>query len=224
MTRTVQQLFNLEGKTALVTGASGYLAEAFLAAFANAPAALVLLGVVAFVLYLNRFQIGPEERALDRLFGEEGVRWFHTGGIFAALASNTAEAVIEAVEVARKYGTIVSYDLNYRPSLWKSIGGKERAQEVNRRIAKSVDVMIGNEEDFTACLGFHVEGAVPAPSPLRCAVVPHSIVERRHAARGVSWVGLASRCHDVKGHVPLQALERESNPRHSDLLSDALPI
>ena len=73
-----------------------------------------------------------------------------------------------------------------------------------------------------ACV--RVEGAVPAPSPLRCAVVPHSIVERRHAARGVSWVGLASRCHDVKGHVPLRALERESNPRPSELTSDALPI
>jgi 2-dehydro-3-deoxygluconokinase len=94
----------------------------------------------------------------EKLFGEEGVRWFHTGGIFAALASNTAEAVIEAVEVARKYGTIVSYDLNYRASLWKSQGGKEGAQKINREIAKYVDVMIGNEEDFTACLGFEVEG------------------------------------------------------------------
>jgi sugar/nucleoside kinase (ribokinase family) len=95
----------------------------------------------------------------EKLFGEEGVRWFHTGGIFAALASNTAEAVIEAVEVAKKYGTVVAYDLNYRASLWKSQGGKEGAQRVNREIAKYVDVMIGNEEDFTACLGFEVEGA-----------------------------------------------------------------
>ena len=94
----------------------------------------------------------------EKLFGEEGVRWFHTGGIFAALAPNTSEAVIEAVEVARKYGTIVSYDLNYRASLWKSQGGKEGAQKINRNIAKYVDVMIGNEEDFTACLGFEVEG------------------------------------------------------------------
>jgi 2-dehydro-3-deoxygluconokinase len=87
-----------------------------------------------------------------------GVRWFHTGGIFAALAPNTSEAVIEAVECARKYGTIVSYDLNYRASLWKSQGGKDGAQKINRHIAKYVDVMIGNEEDFTACLGFEVEG------------------------------------------------------------------
>ena len=79
-------------------------------------------------------------------------------GIFAALSDTTPEVVIEAVECARKHGTIVSYDLNYRPSLWKSIGGKARAQEVNRRIARSVDVMIGNEEDFTASLGLEVEG------------------------------------------------------------------
>lgn len=94
----------------------------------------------------------------EKLFGEDGVRWFHTGGIFAALSDTTPEFVIEAVKAAKKYGTIVSYDLNYRPSLWKSIGGHAKCQEVNREIAKYVDVMIGNEEDFTACLGFEVEG------------------------------------------------------------------
>jgi 2-dehydro-3-deoxygluconokinase len=94
----------------------------------------------------------------EHIFGKLGVRWLHTGGIFAALSDTTPQAVIEAVKVAKKHGTIVSYDLNYRPSLWKSIGGQKRAQEVNKEIAKHVDVMIGNEEDFTACLGFHVEG------------------------------------------------------------------
>jgi 2-dehydro-3-deoxygluconokinase len=94
----------------------------------------------------------------EHIFGKLGVRWFHTGGIFAALSETTADLVIEATQVAKKYGTIVSYDLNYRPSLWKGIGGKAKAQEVNREIAKNVDVMIGNEEDFTACLGFEVEG------------------------------------------------------------------
>ena len=93
----------------------------------------------------------------DYIFGTLGVRWLHTGGIFAALSDTTADVVIEAVKTAKKYGTIVSYDLNYRPSLWKDIGGKEKAQEVNREIAKYIDVMIGNEEDFTACLGFEVE-------------------------------------------------------------------
>ena len=86
------------------------------------------------------------------------MRWFHTGGIFAALSDTAAQTVIEAVTVARKHGTVVSYDLNYRPSLWKAVGGKARAREVNRAIASHVDVMIGNEEDFTASLGFEVDG------------------------------------------------------------------
>lgn len=94
----------------------------------------------------------------EYIFGTLGVRWLHTGGIFAALSDTTADVVIEAVKTAKKYGAVVSYDLNYRPSLWKDIGGKEKAQAVNREIAKYIDVMIGNEEDFTACLGFEVEG------------------------------------------------------------------
>ncbi len=94
----------------------------------------------------------------DMIFGKLGSRWFHTGGIFAALSDTTPGVVIEALKAAKKYGTVTSYDLNYRPSLWKAIGGKERAREVNREIAQYVDVMIGNEEDFTACLGFEVEG------------------------------------------------------------------
>jgi 2-dehydro-3-deoxygluconokinase len=104
-------------------------------------------------------QLKPGDFDWDQLFGKLGVRWLHTGGIFAALSDTTPKLVLEAVQAARKHGTIVSYDLNYRPSLWKSIGGQKRAQEVNREIAKYVDVMIGNEEDFTACLGLEVEGA-----------------------------------------------------------------
>ncbi len=103
-------------------------------------------------------QLQPGDFDWDDLFGKQGVRWLHTGGIFAGLSETTPALVEEAVQAAKKYGTIVSYDLNYRPSLWKSIGGQKRAQTVNRRIAKHVDVMIGNEEDFTACLGFSVEG------------------------------------------------------------------
>lgn len=103
-------------------------------------------------------QLTPGMVDWDRLFGEYGVRWLHTGGIFAALSESSAETVIEAVTAAKKHGTIVSYDLNYRPSLWKSIGGIDKAREVNREIARYVDVMIGNEEDFTASLGFEVEG------------------------------------------------------------------
>lgn len=103
-------------------------------------------------------QMKPGDVDWDHLFGEQGVGWFHTGGIFAALSESTADLTLEAVQAAQKHGTIVSYDLNYRPSLWKAIGGHAEAQEVNRAIAASVDVMIGNEEDFTACLGFEVEG------------------------------------------------------------------
>lgn len=94
----------------------------------------------------------------EYIFGTLGVRWLHTGGIFAALSDTTAKVVIEAVKTAKKYGTIVSYDLNYRPSLWNDIGGKAKAREVNKEIAKYIDIMIGNEEDFTACLGLEVEG------------------------------------------------------------------
>jgi 2-dehydro-3-deoxygluconokinase len=103
-------------------------------------------------------QLKPGDFDWDHIFGKLGARWLHTGGIFAALSDTTPKLVIEAVQAAKRHGTIVSYDLNYRPSLWKSIGGHKRAQEVNREIAKHVDVMIGNEEDFTACLGFEVEG------------------------------------------------------------------
>ena len=94
----------------------------------------------------------------QEIFGNQGVRWLHTGGIFAALSETTPEVIEEAMIAAKKHGTIVSYDLNYRPSLWQSIGGQQKAREVNRRLAQYVDVMLGNEEDFTACLGFEVEG------------------------------------------------------------------
>lgn len=103
-------------------------------------------------------QLKPGDIDWDHIFGKLGARWFHTGGIYAALSESAAEVTLEAVKAANKYGTIVSYDLNYRPSLWKTIGGLKKAQEVNREIAKYVDVMIGNEEDFTASLGFEVEG------------------------------------------------------------------
>lgn len=103
-------------------------------------------------------QLRPGDVDWEALFGSNGVRWFHTGGIFAALSETTPLVASEAMSAARKHGTLVSYDLNYRPSLWKSIGGKARAREVNRQLAPLVDVMLGNEEDFTAALGFDVEG------------------------------------------------------------------
>ena len=95
----------------------------------------------------------------EEIFGRYGVRWFHTGGIFAALSDSTADVILEAVKTAKKYGTVTSYDLNYRPSLWRDIGGQTKAQQVNREIVRHIDVVLGNEEDFTKCLGFEVKNA-----------------------------------------------------------------
>jgi 2-dehydro-3-deoxygluconokinase len=103
-------------------------------------------------------QVEPGQIDWDTIFGKDGARWFHTGGIFAALSETTPLVAREAMEAARRHGTVISYDLNYRASLWKSIGGQKRAREVNRELAAYVDVMLGNEEDFTAALGFEVEG------------------------------------------------------------------
>ena len=103
-------------------------------------------------------QLAPDQVDFDRLFGELGVRWLHTGGIYAALSETSAATCLAAVKAAQAHGTRVSYDLNYRPSLWQAIGGKPKAQQVNRELVGYVDVLIGNEEDFTAALGFEVEG------------------------------------------------------------------
>ena len=103
-------------------------------------------------------QLKPGDVDWKRIFAKEGARWFHTGGIFCALSESTPLVAKEAMEAAREAGAIVSYDLNYRASLWSAIGGKPRAQEVNRQLAPLVDVLFGNEEDFTAALGFRVEG------------------------------------------------------------------
>ena len=81
-------------------------------------------------------QLKPGDIDWESLFGDRGVRWFHTGGIFAALSETTGEVVLEAAKAAKKHGTIVSYDLNYRPSLWADIGGQARAVEINSEIAK----------------------------------------------------------------------------------------
>jgi 2-dehydro-3-deoxygluconokinase len=103
-------------------------------------------------------QMRPGQVDWDAVFGTEGARWFHCGGIFAALSDTTPLVAQEAMECARRHDVIVSYDLNYRPSLWQAIGGRAHAQEVNRALAPLVDVMLGNEEDFTAALGLAVDG------------------------------------------------------------------
>ena len=103
-------------------------------------------------------QLKPGEIDWQRIFAEQGARWFHTGGIFCALSGTTADVAEEAMKAAKRNGVIVSYDLNYRESLWKNIGGKKQAQKVKRRLAPLIDVLFGNEEDFTATLGFEVPG------------------------------------------------------------------
>jgi len=114
-------------------------------------------------------QLAPDDVDWDDLFGAQGVRWLHTGGIYAALSETSARTAEAAMSAARRHGTVVSYDLNYRPSLWKAVGGPERAREVNRRLAGLVDVMIGNEEDFTAALGFAVPDTDESLSDLDAA-------------------------------------------------------
>ncbi len=100
-------------------------------------------------------QMAPGDVDWERIFGAEGVRWFHCGGVFAALSSTTAELALEAMTAARAHGTVVSYDLNYRPSLWKP----EAAAQVNKRLVDHVQVLFGNEEDFAVGLGYALDGA-----------------------------------------------------------------
>ena len=116
-------------------------------------------------------QTKPGDFDWEQIFGTaNGSRWFHTGGIFAALSESIRLVASEAMDAARKHGTPVSYDLNYRDSLWKSIGGKAKAQEVNRELVRKVDLLLGNEEDFSAMLGIALEGVtedfgeLPVPS------------------------------------------------------------
>jgi 2-dehydro-3-deoxygluconokinase len=101
-------------------------------------------------------QLKPGDVDWDDVLGR--ARWLHTGGVFAGLSEASAETALEAVLAARRHGVVVSYDLNYRPSLWKARGGAEEAARVNRRIVRHVDVLFGNEEDFSAGLGYPLEG------------------------------------------------------------------
>jgi 2-dehydro-3-deoxygluconokinase len=103
-------------------------------------------------------QLEPGTIDWDEIFGRLGARWFHTGGIFCALSDTTPLVAREAMQAARRHGTVISYDLNYRDSLWKSIGGQARARAINRELAPMIDVILGNEEDFSAALGFEVAG------------------------------------------------------------------
>ena len=116
-------------------------------------------------------QLQPGAIDWDQIFGTPGlgVRWFHTGGVFAALSATTPAVAREAMEAARRHGTRVSYDLNYRDSLWRANGGRARAREVNRALVPFVDVLFGNEEDFSAALGFDLQGVDPEFKDLETA-------------------------------------------------------
>ncbi len=140
-------------------------------------------------------QLRPGEIDWARIFGRDGARWFHTGGIFAALSTTAPDVAAEAMRAARAAGTIVSYDLNYRESLWKAIGGHSRAAAVNTELVKSVDVLFGNEEDFHAALGFEIEGVddqllgarreqLPQDAGARARDIPEPQTHRHDAPRG----------------------------------------
>lgn len=116
-------------------------------------------GVRAPVVFYNRSneaaaQLKPGDFDWNAIFAE-GVRWFHSGGIFAALSETTADVVIEGMKAAKKAGAVTSFDLNYREKLWKICGGAERAQRVLGTIVENVDVLVGNEEDLQKGLGLH---------------------------------------------------------------------
>src|SRR5688572_88645 len=101
-------------------------------------------------------QLKPGDIDWQQIFKQEGTRWFHCGGVFCGLSETTPLMALEAMKAAKESGAVVSYDLNYRESLWQAHGGKKKAWEVNRKLAPYVDVMLGNEEDFGSALGFQL--------------------------------------------------------------------
>jgi 2-dehydro-3-deoxygluconokinase len=137
-------------------------------------------------------QLKPGDVDWGQLFAG-GVRWFHTGGIFAALSETTPLVAREAMKAARRHGVIVSYDLNYRPSLWKGIGGADKAREVNRELVGLVDVLFGNEEDFSVALGFDVEGVDEHHSSLPAASFRKMIGSVSEAFSGLQVVATTLR-------------------------------
>jgi 2-dehydro-3-deoxygluconokinase len=173
-------------------------------------------------------QASPDTWDWESIFGASrtgeagGARWFHTGGIFAALSETTPHVAAAAIDAARKHGTPVSYDLNYRDSLWKSIGGKIKAQEVNRALVAKVDVLLGNEEDFSAMLGVSLQGVaedfteLPVASYERmlrdvAAAYPSlrliaTTLRTAHSATRNAW-GAMALYRDKIVHVPQREIE-----------------
>jgi 2-dehydro-3-deoxygluconokinase len=132
-------------------------------------------GARAPVVFYNRAneaaaRLGPGDFDWASIFGA-GVRWFHSGGIFAALSPTSSALIIEAMQAAHDARAIVSFDLNYRAKLWRALGGDARAHDVLRRIVDHVDVLVGNEEDLQAALG------IPGPEARSAALDPGSFLE-----------------------------------------------
>ncbi|MGI4852895.1 MAG: PfkB family carbohydrate kinase [Janthinobacterium lividum] len=148
-------------------------------------------------------QLKPGDIDWDRLFGQEGVRWFHTGGIFCALGQQTPQVALDAVQAAKKHGTIVSYDCNYRPSLWRARGGRLAATAANRELAPFVDVLFGHEGDLATELSSvtngppsHTAESYAAMSGRLSAAYPNLKIiatptRRAHAANRNDWGGYA---------------------------------
>jgi 2-dehydro-3-deoxygluconokinase len=168
-------------------------------------------------------QLAPDDYNWMSIFGTpKGSRWLHTGGIFAALSETTMQVAAEAMDAARAAGTVVSYDLNYRESLWKAIGGKAKAQEVNRELVRKVDVLFGNEEDFSAVLGAKLEGVSESFDELPIASyekmlrelsaaypnlkVIASTLRTAHSASENAWGAIALHAGEIV-HVPQRNVE-----------------
>jgi 2-dehydro-3-deoxygluconokinase len=168
-------------------------------------------------------QVKPGDFNWAQIFGSEnGTKCLHTGGIFAALSASTADVASEAMDAAHRNGVFISYDLNYRESLWRSIGGKAKAQEVNRALVRKVDLLLGNEEDFTAMLGVEIKGVtedfadLPIPAyeeMLRevASAYPNlkliaSTLRTAHTASRNGW-GAIALYQDKIVHVPQQDIE-----------------
>jgi 2-dehydro-3-deoxygluconokinase len=168
-------------------------------------------------------QVKPGDFDWQLIFGpQSGSRWFHTGGIFAALSESTALVAAEAMDAARQHGTPVSYDLNYRDSLWRSMGGKVKAQEVNRALVRKVDLLLGNEEDFTAMLGVEIKGVSEDFAELPVAgykdmlrdvqaAYPNlkliaTTLRTAHSASRNGW-GAIALCEDKIVHVPQRDID-----------------
>lgn len=137
-------------------------------------------------------QLAPGAVDWDDLFGRRGVRWLHTGGIFAGLGARTAAVAEEAMTAARAHGTVVSYDTNYRPSLWASAGGQQRAREVNSALAGHVDVLIASPHDFAAAVGDDFGGWAKALADDLPALQVVATTRRAvHSASANDWQAMA---------------------------------